>query len=60
MYPRWWSGWFIEMRVSKVPFSGSSTRTVLSKVEAMREPGYGSLLNLSSVTLKGSAASGER
>ena len=48
------------MRVSKVPFSGSSTRTVLSKVEAMREPGYGSLLNLRSVTLKGSAASGER
>jgi len=39
MYPRWCSGWFIEMRVSKAPFSGSSTRTVLSKVEAMREPG---------------------
>jgi len=32
-------GWFIETRASNVPFSGSSTRTVLSKVEAMREPG---------------------
>jgi len=33
---------------------------VLSNVEAMREPGYGSLLNFRSVTLKGRAASGER
>lgn len=48
------------MWCSETPRSGSSTRTQLSNVAAMLEPGYLSELNFSSETLKGTCISGER